>query len=263
MAETNGGVFSGADEEMVRNLRSDFLDDTIESVSNLEAGIAEAQGGRNDANEVLMTARKLAFNVKGQAANFGLSLLTAVARRLNDYLANLSQLDDKGLDDLSAFTDTLGDVLDGRIKADASAASVVRDLPAKRGFETNEIETRNVEALLVMLHGAATHYVERELHECGYRVSHTASALDALDVIIHTKPDFVVISAVMPHLSGVDLATALATMPATRNTPVLLITSYERGHESLALLPDSVPIVRKGSSFGDDLADALSAKFLL
>ncbi len=263
MAETNGGVFSGAEEEMVRNLRSDFLDDTMESVSNLEAGIAEAQGGRSDSAEVLQTARKLAFNIKGQAANFGLNLLTAVARRLIDYLANLSQLDDQGLGDLSAFTDTLGDVLEGRIGADTSPAEVVRDLPAKRRVDTSEIETRSIEALLVMLHGAATHFVERELHECGYRVSHTASALDALDVIIHTKPDFVVVSAVMPHLSGVDLATALATMPATRNTPTMLITSYERGHESLALLPDSVPILRKGPSFGDDLADALMASFLI
>ena len=73
----------------------------------------------------------------------------------------------------------------------------------------------------------------------------------------------VVISAVMPELSGIDLTVALSAMPETRNIPVALITSLEPGDEQLGFVPDRVPVIRKGADFGDDLAQALSYHFLL
>lgn len=57
---------------------------------------------------------------------------------------------------------------------------VVRSLPAKPvSFEVSAIEIRNIEVLLVMLHSAQTHYVERELQQRGYRISVCASVFDA------------------------------------------------------------------------------------
>jgi CheY-like chemotaxis protein len=73
----------------------------------------------------------------------------------------------------------------------------------------------------------------------------------------------VIISAVMPDLSGIDLAIALAAMPATRNVSTALITSLDDDDEYLRLLPGSVPVIHKGASFGDDIAEALSRLFLI
>ena len=67
----------------------------------------------------------------------------------------------------------------------------------------------------------------------------------------------------MPELSGIDLAVALSAMPATRNIPCALITSLDPEDEYLKFLPGRVPVIHKGPSFGDDLADALSALFLI
>ena len=64
-------------------------------------------------------------------------------------------------------------------------------------------------------------------------------------------------------LSGIDLATALATMPDTRNTPVAVLTSLDDDSTDLNLLPKSVPVIHRGDRFGDDLAKALSHHFLL
>ena len=60
-----------------------------------------------------------------------------------------------------------------------------------------------------MHHGAATHFVEREMQECGYRISTCTSTLDALPLIIRTKPDLVIISAMMPELSALIWRPAL------------------------------------------------------
>jgi len=62
----------------------------------------------------------------------------------------------------------------------------------------------------------------------------------------------------LDEISGVDLAAALTAMPATRNLPVALLTSFSWGHSSLQELPPRVPLIRKGPSFGDDLAEALA-----
>jgi len=82
-------------------------------------------------------------------------------------------------------------------------------------------------------------------------------------MIIRTKPDFVVVLAMMPELNGIDLAISLTTMPATRNVPLALITSLEDDDDYLNLLPANVPVIHKGESFGDDLFKALDDMFLI
>ena len=160
--------------------------------------------------------------------------------------------------------DLVSDILEGRISPDADAAQVVRTLPARpSSFSVDDLDIRNVEVMLVMLYGAQTRYVEREMQQCGYRVTIVTSTISALEQAIFTKPDLIIINAVMPGLSGIDLAVALQAMPQTRNTPSALITSFEPGDEQLRFLPERVPIIRKGKTFGDDLAEALSYHFLL
>ncbi len=101
------------------------------------------------------------------------------------------------------------------------------------------------------------------MQACGYRVTIVTATVAALEQVVRTRPDMVIISAVMPGLSGIDLAVALSAMPETRNIPCALITSLRPDDEHLAFVPDRVPIIRKGSAFGDDLAAALSYHFLL
>ncbi|MFX7820747.1 response regulator, partial [Acinetobacter baumannii] len=79
----------------------------------------------------------------------------------------------------------------------------------------------------------------------------------ALELISRTRPDFVIVSAVLDELSGIDVASALTAMPSTRNIPIALLTSYTWGHPSLHDLPTRVAIIRKGNSFGSDLAEFL------
>jgi PleD family two-component response regulator len=136
-------------------------------------------------------------------------------------------------------------------------------LPAKTGFLPQDIEVRDVEVMLVMPHGAATRYVEREMQQCGYRTSVVESTLEALHMIIRVKPDFVIVSAMMPELDGIDLVVGLASMPATRNIPSALLTSLDDNDDALKLVPKHVPVIHKSGAFGDDLAEALSNVFLI
>jgi len=154
-------------------------------------------------------------------------------------------------------------MVEGRQASDVVLASVVRTLPPRLGFELGDIQARNVEVMLVMPHGAQTRYVERELQQCGYRVSVVADTIEAFGHVVQSKPDLIVVSALMPHLDGIDLAIALASMPSTRNIPIAVITSLDPGDDALELLPKKIPVVHKGPTFGDDLFTALDSLFLI
>jgi len=99
--------------------------------------------------------------------------------------------------------------------------------------------------------------VGRELAACGYRIATVQNPIEALELILETRPDIVITAQVMPRMSGVDLACALAAMPATKSIPVALLTSLDPDHPELKPLPMNVGLIRRGAHFGDDLADVL------
>ncbi len=250
------GQYAGATAEMVENLRQEFVDDTMERLL--------AFSNSDQVAPDIETLRRFAFGIKGEAHNFGLSVLEIAAQRLEGYLDNVGEADARARDDIRVFLDRIHDILEGNIPDDADAALLVRDLPARQtGFQIDEIEARSIEVMLVMLHSTQTRFVEREMQQCGYRISIVTNTFEAFEHAVRTKPDFVVVSAVMRGLGGIDLAMALSHMPMTRNIPVAVITSLPSDDEGLKMLPQTVPIIRKSDSFGDDLAEALAQHFLL
>ncbi len=263
MPDETGGVYAGGVEEVVEELRREFFDEAAELLQHLDVSLDAARHGRKPANELIAEIRRVAIPLRGQANTYGARLIGTVARRMEDYLANVGDLSAQAFEDLQVFVDTLVDLVEGRMPLDTDAADAVRRLPAKRGLDLDDIEVRDVEVMLVMLHGTATRIVEREMQQCGYRITTVTSTFEALPLIVRTKPEMVIISAVMPELGGIDLAIALAAMPATRNVSTALITSLDDDDEYLRLLPESVPVIHKGPSFGDDIAEALSRLFLI
>src|SRR3546814_20923481 len=107
---------------------------------------------------------------------------------------------------------------------------------------------------LVLPQRSAAKVVGRELAACGYRVSTVLNPIEALELILETKPDLVITTQVMPRMSGVDLTCALAAMPATKAIPVALLTSLDPDYADLRALPMSVGLFRRGTPFGDYLA---------
>ncbi len=260
MSEANGQPRQSA--EVAEQLCQEFADETHEILQSLDVTLDAGRHGRAAANEIVTAFRRAALTLRGHAANFGYRGLSAVAHRLDEYLAAAPiSLPPRAWDDLQFFLDTMLEQL--KSQGDIDHSGLVRRLPAKLGFDLGDIEVRNVEVMLVMPHGAQTRFVERELQQCGYRVSVVPDTILAFAMVVQTKPDLVIVSAVMPALDGIDLAVALASMPSTRNIPMAVITSLDPEDDRLKLLPLRVPVVHKGPSFGDDLFTALDSLFLI
>ncbi len=243
-------------------LREEFIDATKDELINLDDQFAALHEGKISNRKLTVAIKRAIIPIPGQASGYDMHHLATIALRFEDFLEDIKN-NNSYASDCQIFIDMMMDILEGNISHDVNMAELVRKLPVRTSFNVEDIEIRNVEILLVMPHDTSAHFVEREMHACGYRTTTITGTFDALAQIVQTQPDMVIISALMPYLNGIDLAVALQNMPSTRNIPCALITSLDKDATHLQFLPDSVPIIKKGASFGDDLVDALSSSFLL
>lgn len=240
-------------QDIIEELRNEAIDSADDRLKSLQESVQDFRAGHIGARDALAALRLDAHSLKSVAASFEMKALKVMCHRFEDYFFNVSELTEPICKDILFFADRMAECLEGFVQGrEVDVSTLMRQVPNKAGFEVSDITVANIEVMLVMAPGTATKIVTRELLECGYRMVNVASTMDAFQLIPSMKPDAVIISRVMPELSGVDLACALKAMPATRDMPVALLTT-ENG--DIRDLPQDVPVLRKGANFGDDVAD--------
>jgi len=244
---------------MDRQVEAEFAEEVRDIVAGLEVLIGNMRSKSAPVADGLARIQRDMLNIAVRGSTLDQPLVTIIAHRFGEYVADLTSAGAPQFDDMLTFLDQIRQALDGKVQA-SDSASVVRTLPARivGNFNPADVKITNIEVLLVISDRSTARIVEREMQACGYRTSTVKSPFQALEMAVRTKPDLVLISGVLDELSGVDLATAFASMPGTRDIKVAVLTSYGWGHPSLQELPARVPVIRKGSSFGDDLAEALA-----
>ena len=255
MADGHSGIMSA--EEVDRQAEDEVIADARDVVANFDIRLLQVRTGTLDRGAAARTLFADATNLRLKARTVNVGGLAPLTHRLEDYLAGLTELGDQQIVDLQTFADRIADVLDGQTVAPDEIADVVRALPHKAAFEVADIEITEIEITLVMPQRSAASVVARELAACGYRVSTVLDPVEALGLIAETRPDLVITAMVMPRLSGADLACAVAAMPNTKDIPLALLTSLEKGHPDLAALPLKAGLIRRGPKFGEDLAHIL------
>lgn len=246
-----------SEAEVDRQAEEEVVEEARDVVANLELRLQQLRTNGLDRAEAAKLLSQDASNLRLKARSVAIPGLSALAHRLDEYLADVKEIADEHLSDLQAYGDRIAALLDGEAVPVEDIAAVVRDLPQKKSFDVSDVVITDTEVMLVMPQRSAARVVERELAACGYRVSTVLDPLEALVLAIETKPDMVITAMVMPRVGGVDLACALAAMPATKTIPLAVLTSLEAGHPDLVGLPMNTGIIRRGAQFGDDLADVL------
>ncbi len=246
--------------EIESGLRQEFQDFAGDMLNEAEEVLEEARVGRMPGVETLVQIRRIAHNLKGTGSSFGFPLVTTIAHRLENYAADLEAIDEARARDMQIYFDYLRDVVSGALDVpEEEFADTVRDLPAKPGLEIPESGPVGGEIMLVAPTATLTRIIAGEIHAIGHRVIAVKSPFDALEQIVQTGPDAVIVSAVLDWLSGVDLICALKVMPQTRDIPVALLTSFGDGDHQLDNLPKTVPVIHKRADFSGELAAVLSS----
>lgn len=245
-------------EDYEDQVSSEYLDEARDIVNSLDILNSRVRTNPADAAGYDKTRSDL-LSLRGLGRYAHNALADVTVHRLSDYLEDLDVPTGFQLDDICTFTDILRGVLEGEIEHDGPDLSeFVRSLPVRRPADIDDIAHLDIEIMLVEPQRTTARIIERELHQCGYRVVTVPNALDAIALTVRTKPDMVIASVVNDELTGVDLACALGAMPATRKIPFALLTSFGRNDKQLESLPSRAALLRKGKQFGDDLAEALT-----
>ncbi|MGE5766881.1 MAG: response regulator [Bacteroidota bacterium] len=254
MAATRGLI---SEEELDSQAEREVIDEARDLVSNLELRVQQVKNGVLNAKEAAKLLSQESANLRMKARAVNLVGFGPLTHRLDEYLSEIDAVETRHADDLIAFADRISALLDGETVAVDDVAAVLRQLPQQNTFSVEDVTVMDKDVTLVLPQRSAAKVVGRELAACGYRVSTVLNPIEALELILETKPDLVITAQVMPRMSGVDLACALAAMPATKGIPVALLTSLDPEHPDLRALPMNVGLIRRGKQFGDDLADVL------
>lgn len=249
-----------ADNENERRVINEFLDELRDTASSLQVLLGNMRSNSVPADEGLATLKRDASNLRSHAQALNVPLIKLVTHRLDEYVGELKAVGPSHLDAIQVFIDRIERLADGEHVTEGDVPAVVRSLPAKRTADVDfgPIEQKNVEVMLVVPEKAMSRIVERELAACGYRTSVVRNPFEALEMVVHTRPDMVIAAMELGPLSGVDLGCALAAMPVTQGIPFAVLTSYEWGHAKLRGLPPRAALIRKSAQFGDDLAESLA-----
>jgi DNA-binding response OmpR family regulator len=81
--------------------------------------------------------------------------------------------------------------------------------------------------LLVEDDRSVRRYLEVTLQRSGYQVLTAEDGLEAMKLAMSSEIDIVITDAIMPHLSGQQLAAFLRKNPKLSNVPIVLLTGQE------------------------------------
>ncbi|HWI28763.1 MAG TPA: Hpt domain-containing protein [Stellaceae bacterium] len=248
-----------ADDPFV-NLRQTFREESEERLGGMDRLVESALEGAISLAAVIAQLRRDTHTLKGMGDGSGFPLVSLVAHRLENYLddADPAHAEDALLD-IRAHIDAMAAAMEETPTDDAGIAAVLRALPTPRALNPDEIELRNVEALLVTSSRVVGRLVARELAACGIRAVLTQSATEAFTLAIRMKPNLIITSATMAELPGTDLARALAAMATTHRIPVAILTSLDDGELSKQGLPQGISTIHTGPSLSADLAAVITA----
>ncbi len=243
-------------DPVIAQLRQEFLIDAAERIDVIHDTLETTNGSGECA---LLAIRREAHKLKGMGGSFDFPVISLIARRLEDYMANLRALDAQNVADIKDYAGHLGKIIEsGQDLDDEAAAVLLRHLPAHPASESESLECHDVEVLLVSPSLAVSQITAHALRTLGCRVTTVGSAAEAIEIAVRTRPDLVVTSAVMDGVSGIDLVRALAAMSATEDLHSAVLTSFSKKHQQLKSLPPEVPVIRLGRNLNENLADVIS-----
>jgi two-component system, chemotaxis family, chemotaxis protein CheY len=88
--------------------------------------------------------------------------------------------------------------------------------------------------LLVEDDRSVRRYLEVTLQRSGYKVITASDGLEAMKVALSSRVDVVITDAIMPHMSGQELARFLRSNPKFSRVPIVLLTGQANQEADIA-----------------------------
>ena len=101
---------------------------------------------------------------------------------------------------------------------------------------------------------SATDLIQLILESEGYRVLKANDGKHGVEIAVREHPDLIILDIVMPEMSGFDVAQELKQIPASRDIPIIILTSMDIDETEQAELSEFVSgLMKKGAFTKRDL----------
>ncbi|HYV29138.1 MAG TPA: response regulator [Candidatus Eisenbacteria bacterium] len=122
----------------------------------------------------------------------------------------------------------------------------------------NEAAASTKCVLLVEDDRSVRRYLEVTLQRAGYKVITAADGLEAMKLALSSSIDAVITDAIMPNLSGQQLARFLRQNPKLANIPIVLLTG-QQNKEAATASDESIDAFLIKPVKADELANCLTS----
>ena len=240
---------------VLAGVRQSFLEDTADRLEAIEGILDQYRRGTAHGLDPIANLRREAHTLKGAGTAFGFPAITVIAHRLENYLQDLTAIENQAIGDIQQHIDAVQEIVStGQNPGENEIAVILRTLPQAQAFNPKRVELGSIEALIVTPSRLVGHLLTRQLALLGIRSVTTQSSLEGLALALRTRPDLVIASVTMAELGGIDLARAFAAMGATRSIPVAVLTSFtDHDIAGQGGLPGGASVLHIGQGLEKDL----------
>lgn len=252
-----------ATDAILLQLSQDFLESCEDSldvvdtaITRLIDGDGEGDGGGVWDDDFAELLRQV-HSVKGSGGTFGFPAITLIAHSLEDYIETAAEIGRRQLGAIQVFIDAIRAILGrGKNPSDTETIEILRGLPVSRQARTigGGQTPRDIGFLLVMPKGLQRRIIGGEMASCGFRVTLSENAVQAIELALANPPDIIAANMFLDDMTGVELARVFKGIDATAKANFMLMTSSDTGDPKTMGLPLGSRIVRKGNQFSEDLS---------
>jgi response regulator RpfG family c-di-GMP phosphodiesterase len=141
----------------------------------------------------------------------------------------------------------------------------------KKFFSSNKEDRKKIKIVVIDDLGTNRTFFQRVLEKRGYTILTAVSGEDGIPLVKKEMPDLVLLDFVMPGMKGPDVCKAIKADKATKDVPVLFLTSvdaptdiiacYEQGAENFLTKPiQAGELIKHVEMILDDYKDQRNEK---
>jgi len=238
---------------ILADMRQDFIEGARDTLETVEDEVEALRSGLGNPDNHILEIKRIIHSIKGAGGSFGFPTISKIAHGLEDYLETSGDVSTVAAEDLMVFVDTLTDILvAGEEPDDELAHMMLRSLPTGRR-QSGVRALDKGSALMIMPRGVQRKIISQELAQLGYKVAILDAVIDALDMALTLKPDYLITTQALERTNGIELAWVLQTFEATRHVKVVVVTADEISTDMLESLPPRTTLIKKGPHFSLEL----------
>ena len=243
-------------DAMMSGLIDSFIEGAEQRLDDVEETVASIVSSPEGLGEQATKFRNDIHSLKGTAGTFGFPLISILCHKLEDLTAGSDEHLAQQVDHIDYFLELMRGIINKRQNPGESETKAILAALPNRSAIKQASGDKALKVLLVSPTRSLRQLAAFLFEEQGCHVSEAADSLEGFAKAVETRPDIIVSSMEMKHISGSELGNALAAISALENTQFALLSASITGEASNKPEYELFPVLHV-DQIGDDITKLL------